>query len=148
MSSLEQLVEREIHDLHEFFVEWFAGQCANEESVFQGRFLERFSSSFFYIQPGGSTLTFETLQNRMRHAHGAPKDFAILIRNVRVRFTDVHGVVVTYEEWQRNARMSKPANNGRLSTALLKVDGSELRWQHLHETWLPPDVIAAADYNF
>lgn len=56
-------------------------------------------------------------------------------------------VLATYEEWQRNAIASKPADNGRIATALFRAR-EQLRWIHVHETWLPRDVMAAGPFDF
>jgi hypothetical protein len=56
-------------------------------------------------------------------------------------------VLATYEEWQRNALASKPADNGRIATVVFKI-GDPLKWVHIHETWLPEAVMAPDDYDF
>ena len=55
--------------------------------------------------------------------------------------------VATYEEWQRNALASEPANNGRIASVLFATSDA-LQWVHVHETWLPADVMAAGPYDF
>ena len=55
---------------------------------------------------------------------------------------------VTYEEWQRG---SWQPNNGRISTVLLQNDRvapGGLAWLHLHEVWLPEEVVAAEPFEF
>ena len=59
-------------------------------------------------------------------------------------------MLATYEEWQRNALASTPPDNGRVATVLFEDDRAEdrLRWLHIHETWLPEEVMAAGPYDF
>ena len=56
-------------------------------------------------------------------------------------------LLATYEEWQRNGLASTPFDNGRLATVFFAT-GERLRWLHIHETWLPQEVMAAGPYDF
>lgn len=145
MPDLERATA-EIEALHAFFVEWFTG--AAPEDAFEGGFTRRFDPSFVIVQPGGEAYTMEQITGGIRGARGKSDGFRIAIRNVRVLRRDGDLLVVMYEEWQVNAQSSTPPNNGRISTVLFRDEGERLRWLHVHETWLPPEVMAAGPYDF
>jgi hypothetical protein len=147
LSSLEARVGSEIESLHEFFVGWFTGALPNSDTVFQSDFEQRFGDDFLLIPPGGEQLDLPTLAAGLRAAHGGNPGFRIAIRRVTVRGCWDDMMLATYEEWQRNAVNSSPPDNGRIATALFQT-GERLRWQHVHETWLPADVMRAGPYDF
>jgi len=143
---LRDRVVEEIERLHRFFVDWFAGTIADDDDTFNRMFLDALDPGFVLIPPAGRIVARSDLASGLRSGHGSNPDFRIAIRNVEIRRA-VDGVVLaTYEEWQRNARASKPPDNGRISTVLFQ--GEDLRWLHLHETWLPESVMAAGPFDF
>lgn len=144
-------VQSEIEALHDFFVGWFRGTISNDDDTFQAGFARRFDPGFILIAPGGTVLPLATLTKAIRAGHGSNPEFRIAIRNVVLRRELGKHVVATYEEWQRNALNSTPSDNGRLSSALLErapVAPGGFAWLHLHECWLPDDIIAAGPYDF
>ncbi|UCG74117.1 MAG: hypothetical protein JSV45_07010 [Chromatiales bacterium] len=143
--GLDAAVRREIEALHEFFVGWFSGALAAAE--FDAQFTSRFDPEFVLIPPSGELLTLGQLSGVLRVAHGSNPDFRIAIRDVQLRRITATHVLATYEEWQRNALASTPADNGRLATVLFQRNES-LRWLHVHETWLPAATMAAGPYDF
>ena len=143
--SIEDRTRQEIEELHEFFVGWFTGEL--DEDAFQSSFLPRFSSSVVFIPPAGMLLGLEGLCSAIRSGYASNPDFRIQIRNVTVRNEFDGYVLATYEEWQRNALASTPPDNGRIATVLFAV-GERLKWHHIHETWLPDDIIEAGPYDF
>jgi hypothetical protein len=58
--------------------------------------------------------------------------------------------VVSYHEWQRNAKDSDVPNNGRVTTMVVRDRGMGAAPEILqvHETWLPQDVVVSGDFNF
>ena len=52
--------------------------------------------------------------------------------------------VAQYEEWQHNKQESPGVGGGRISTVVFSL-GDKLQWLHVHETWLPEDVIQAEE---
>lgn len=144
-SKVEQIVREEVEALHEFFVGWFSGSLP--ESEFESQFLQRFSADFHLIPPAGELLSLEQLSAGLRAAHGSNPEFRIAIRNVKIRNLSEEHILATYEEWQRNALASEPPDNGRISTVLFNRS-EPLQWLHVHETWLPESVTAAADFDF
>ena len=144
-NDLEQQVQQEIDELHEFFVGWFSGAIA--EPQFNDAFLSRFCEDVVFIPPAGVQLGLTDLISWIKTAHGSNTDFRIAIRNVKVHCVMPTHVLATYEEWQRNAINSTPPDNGRIATVLFER-GEGLRWRHIHETWLPAEQIAAGPYDF
>ncbi len=138
----------EIASLHRLFVDWFTGTMANEPSVFDANFLARFDPHFVIIPPAGRELSLEDIAASIRSAHGTNVDFRIQIRNVRIRVTTDDLALITYEEWQKNAKASTPPNNARVGTVLFRRDADGLRWLHLQETALPPELIRADPFDF
>ena len=145
MSSTQVRVQREIETLHEFFVGWFTGTLP--ESVFNSAFMQRFSPELVFVPPAGNLLGLPELSASVRAGYGTNPNFRIQIRRVQVQQEFAGYVVATYEEWQRNALASKPPDNGRIATVIFSL-GEQLKWCHIHETWLPDEIIAADSYSF
>ena len=143
--NVQERVRLEVEALHEFFVGWFTG--AIEESVFETEFLDRFEDDLVFIPPAGRLLGLEDLATAVRERYNSNRDFRIAIRRVQVHRVFDEYVLATYEEWQRNALASTPPDNGRAATVLFR-DAERLKWLHIHETWLPADVMQAGPYNF
>ena len=144
-TPVQERVRREVEDLHRFFVGWFRGDLP--ASDFEPQFLARFSPDLVFVPPAGRLLGLQDLASMVRDGYASNPDFAVQIRNVTIRRELAGHALLTYEEWQRNALASRPANNGRLATALFTT-GEPLRWLHIHETWLPAEVMAADGYDF
>lgn len=145
--DLQTAVREEIEDLHRFFVGWFTGVLPREDEVFEKEFLARLDADFVLIPPAGITLDRASLAGGLKADHGNNPDFRIAIRNVQVRREEGDLVLATYEEWQRDATASTPENNGRVSSVLFRRN-DDLRWLHVHETWLPEELMAAGPYDF
>jgi hypothetical protein len=144
-NDIQEKVRLEIEELHEFFVGWFNGSLP--ESAFETGFLDRFSEKLVYIPPGGRRLGLDDLAQAIRDGYASNPDFRIAIREVQVHWAFDDYVMATYEEWQRNALASTPPDNGRVATVLFK--GPEpLKWLHIHETWMPPEIMSAGPYDF
>jgi hypothetical protein len=152
-------VRKEIEELHAFFVRWFNGTCPEDDGVFAAGVLDHLAPSFTLIPPAGTILDRTALATAIRASHGSSPDFAIEIRAIQIRVGEIRAragdlIVATYEEWQRAAAYSTPPENGRIATALLRVRGQDehradcLEWLHVHETWLPAEVMARGPYDF
>lgn len=138
-------VREEVESLHEFFCGWFGGRLP--KSSFESQFLSRFSEDLIFVPPAGMLLGLENLSKSVFSGYASNPDFRIQIRNVEVhREFDGH-ILATYEEWQRNALESEPPDNGRVATVLFS-SSKPLKWLHIHETWLPSDIMAADTYDF
>ena len=145
--SIGTAVRDEIEALHRFFVEWFSGRCSNSEEYFRQEFEQRFDQQFLLIPPAGTTLNLEALSQSIYSRYASNPEFRIAIRQVRVQRQVSGHVLATYEEWQRNALASTPCNNGRVASALFHLD-EKLTWLHVHETWLPKNIMEAGPYDF
>ncbi len=135
-SDLEALVRYEIIALHDFIAGWFRGDIAEDNDLFEADFAGHLNAGFQNIQPGGKVLTKDDIVGGIRDAHGANPDFRISIHDVAVREAFEAGSVIlaTYLERQTGAKATTPADNDRLSSALMRRDGDRLTWLHLHET--------------
>ncbi len=146
--DLNTLVRAEIEDLHQFFVAWFTGAAPASEAHFRECFDARFDAQSIIIPPEGSLLAIADLRQVLFGLHASNPAFSIAIRKVVVQRQEGDSILATYEEWQRNALNSEPADNARVSSVLLRREAQRLRWLHIHETWLPADAIAAGDFDF
>ena len=142
----------EVIALHRFFEDWFGGYCENSDQVFTDRLSGKMREDFTIILPAGIMLKGRDFWPEFKKLYGDNPEFQISIRNVRQRTPATGSVhVITYEEWQRNAKNSKPENNGRVSSAIFFDDERSpngLKWFHVHETWLPDSVIAAEPFDW
>lgn len=145
--NIETVVRTEVEMLHRFLTDWFSGRCASGREYFAQEFKQRFDQQFLLIPPAGSIVNLDMLCRSIYSRYASNPNFRIAIRQVRVwRVWNGH-VLATYEEWQRNALASTPPNNGRIATVVLHVD-DKLTWLHVHETWLPQDIMNAGPYDF
>lgn len=144
-ANTESAVRTDVEALHKFFVGWFSG--ALSASAFDTEFLPRFSPDFHLVPPAGTLMNLEQLTEAIRSTHDTNPEFRIAIRNVTIRAQFDGHILATYEEWQRNALASQPRDNGRLATVVLR-DTRPLQWLHVHETWLPQDIMEAGPYDF
>lgn len=143
--ELVSVVRKEVESLHEFFVGWFRGTVA--EDTFEAGFVSRMSPDITMIPPAGLVLSRDALAENLKTGYGKNPDFRIVIRNVVVRKVFPGYVLATYEEWQRGAQSSKPADNARIATALF-TRSEPLTWLHLHETWMPPASTPPEAFDF
>jgi hypothetical protein len=148
MMSVAREVIAEIERMHEFFVGWFNGAHPKEDALLERELVAHIDAEFVIVQPGGVVSTLGTIAGAIGAAHGTNDAFRIQVRNVKVRWVHANVLCATYEEWQRNATASTPANNARIATVLFLRTPDGLMWLHVHETWLPPDVMAADAYDF
>ena len=145
--TLQSAVREEIEALHRFFVGWFSGEIPESDAAFQKGFRSRFDDKFLLIPPAGLVLDLSQLESSIRAGHANNPEFRIAIRNVTVRQVFGDFLLATYEEWQRNALASTPPDNGRIASVVFQT-GHRLRWIHVHETWMPKEVMAAGPYDF
>jgi len=142
----------EVEEFHVFFDDWFTGACPQSEEDLEARHGSHLAPGFQLIYPGGGVLDRDGLIQGIRGAYAKSPGYKTQIRDVRLRPMGCHGyLLVNYEEWQKNAVNSTPPNNGRLSSAVFRIvsqDPIKLEWLHLHETWLPAEVMAADPFDF
>jgi len=126
--------EREVHELHDFFAGWYAGDRGDIERL--ERVLAR---DFEMVSPGGATNDRSAVIEWVEHNQGQYADadppFTIDIDAFDHRLTEGGHCLVTYVERQSAPR----GETARLSSALFRRAGetpSGVEWVHLHETWL------------
>jgi len=144
-SDIAKRIEGEIARLHAYFVVWFAGSCAKDRAQFDANVTLHLGHEFELIAPGGGRHGRAAIADAIYAAHATNPAFQIAIRAFSPRMACGELVLVTYEEWQKGAKSSTPPENGRISSALFRVGEAKLEWVHIHETWLPAEVIAAAN---
>jgi hypothetical protein len=143
-TSIHDQVRIEIEELHTFFCDWFAGKLPKTD--FDSRFTTRFAPDLVFIPPAGELLGLAELSTAIYKGYASNPKFRVQIRGVTIQREFNGYVLATYEEWQRNALASKPADNGRIATVVFKI-GDSLKWVHIHETWLPKAVMTSDNYN-
>lgn len=145
MSDLEDAVRREVEELHRFFVAWFAGEA--DKAELDSVFASHLDDGVLYITPDGNRIEHAGLLDMLRGTHGANADFRIQVRDVRILRDLGEHLIVTYSEWQKQARFSEPSNNARFTTALM-TKAQPFKWLHIHETWLPEAERASDPFDF
>lgn len=129
--------EREVIELHRFFVAWMTGALPPDDTVF-ARVAGVLAEGFLLISPRGVIAERGALLQELSAAHGRRADtgFAIDAHEFRPRHRHGELLLATYEEWTREA----DAHYGRLSTAAFaRQPGTPngVVWLQVHETWLP-----------
>lgn len=135
---VENQVRQDIEDLHDFFVGWYNGKLP--DSAFESEFAARLDPAFTIIMPNGVELDYDSLSYAMRDSFGKNPGFRIEIRNVRLVHATAETAVATYEEWQFQEGDGADSATSRVSTVLFER-GERLTWLHVHETWLPEEII-------
>ena len=137
-AGLEQELRQDIEGLHEFFVGWYNGNLP--PAAFETEFVARLAPMFTIIMPSGVELGMDSLSSAMRESFGKNPGFHIEIRNVQLIHSDANTAIASYEEWQRTEQGGLESVSGRVSTVVFSR-GTALRWLHVHETWLPDDIV-------
>jgi hypothetical protein len=148
MNPTHEFVREQIFQMNEAIVSWIAGTSPSDDATFQASFTRRMSDGLTVIMPGGMTFHADAFAEFMRKNHGKNPRFRIQIRDVTVRHRGGDLLVVTYTEWQRNAVQSTPGDNGRICTAVVRLRDSDLELLHVHETWLPEEIVRADPFEF
>lgn len=150
MSMNKTEIERVINDIHAFFTDWVGGRCPGDPDTFRQRALDHISDNLVAIFPAGRSFGKSDFREYMGSIYGSNPKFRIRIRDIRLRHLAPEMAVVTYEEWQRDAQDSEKPNNGRLTTMVLGNGdaGAGPQILQVHETWLPDEIVEAADFDF
>jgi hypothetical protein len=143
-------IETAIHEINDFFTDWVGGRCPGDADTFRRNALDRLADGLVAIMPGGRSFGKEAFEGYMKSIYGSNPDFRIRISDLRLSHQSGDLAVVNYREWQRNARDSDEANNGRVTTMVVRDRGTGAAPEILqvHETWLPRDVVASGDFDF
>ena len=127
----------EVEGLHRFIEDWLRGSCERSPAAYEP--IERaLDESFVILHPCGSRSSRAELLPAFFEAHatGGP-ELRVRIRHREARELGPDLALVVYEEWHLG-----PETNGRLSSALFRVEDGTPRWLHLHESRLegePPE---------
>ncbi len=137
--TLEEACEREIGEVHRFFVDWFTGVVPRTPLNF-ARIADVLADSFYIVSPRGVLTERSALLTELESAHGlhgdAARGFAIEVNHLRLRRIADGVCLARYEEWQRLGEV----RTGRLASALLRQrfgPPNGIEWLAIHETWLP-----------
>lgn len=126
--------QREIEQLHDFFVDWFRGRVEDRREVF-GRFEAVLAADFSMVIPDGRTVPRATLLQGLRASHGSRPSVEIRIEQPTLILERDGVVVARYREWQRDSE----GERARLSTVVFRRNASQpngLAWVTVHETWM------------
>lgn len=139
--AIREACHQEIVRLHRFFVDWYHGTLPPSDQAWSV-LPNALAAQFELISPGGHILPLAALLETLRAAH-ASRDpelgFRIWIREFECRHVCEETVIATYQEWQH----LEGRDQGRQSTVIFErcgPEGIDLRWLHVHETWLPSDT--------
>ncbi len=145
MDQALQIIEKEVVDLHVFFTQWFNGTV--EREALAPRFLSHMADDLVFITPEGHVMGHDHLRLGFEQTYGTNPEFKIEIRDVKILQKLGTKALVKYTEWQKGAKLSAQAQNARISTGLIDISASPT-WHHLHETWLPQDIVKADPFTF
>lgn len=149
LPDIEKRVTATIVDIHNFFTDWVNGTCPGDPETFKKNALDRISDSIVAVFPSGNSFGKQDFKGYMQSIYGSNPAFRIKIRDIQLRHHVGDVVMVSYKEWQRDAKDSDEPNNGRQTSMLMRdrdADGLEILM--VHETWLPEDVVKNGDFNF
>ncbi|MFD9948968.1 DUF4440 domain-containing protein [Nonomuraea sp. NPDC059023] len=119
MTAREEIVRH-----HQVIERWLSGEPGQEFEEFD----RAHAAAFTLTGPDGRTLEREQVMRQVRDLRGAVPGLRIEIRDVRVVAEAGPLLVAAYQEWQEGG--------ARQSTVVFRRAGGDLRWLHLHETWL------------
>ena len=128
-------IEREVHELHDFFQAWFCGNIPQTDAQFR-RVKDALGAGFALISPGGQLAEREPILESIYAGYGQRSEMRIWIEKFRLHHEVGNIVVATYEEWQT----IDGETTARLSTVLFQkkvAAPNGVAWLHVHETWCP-----------
>lgn len=140
MTDIATLAQKEILDLHAFFVKWFRGEVEKTEANFAHLRL-RFLPQFVIYFPSGYICSLEDFLTMVYNNHSGRKPvgeaYNIFIDQFLVRWksVDEQTVLCTYEERQIVKDVEEYI---RLSSAWFIRDNNApngVQWLHIHESW-------------
>jgi hypothetical protein len=134
-SYLEHCCIKEVHDLHQFFQDWFNGAIAQSEENF-ARVTRALNERFALVSPRGALAEYATVIEWLHSGYGTRPGFRLWAEKITLRHQEGDLALVTYEEWQEMDAVVTT----RLSSALFRRRDEApngVEWLHVHETWLP-----------
>jgi hypothetical protein len=131
--TLAERAEREIRELHEFFVGWFTGALGETDLAAA---LAAFDPGFCRIGPEGESQDYPGLATMLAGARGGVEPgFQISIEEPGVLWQARDAVLMSYVERQRSAA---GANARRSAALMLSAPGAPrgVAWRFVQETWI------------
>ena len=128
-------VEREIHELHAFFTNWYRGTIEDTDASF-GRVESVLAPEFTLITSDGYTMPREQLLPLLRGEHANRPEIEMRVDHIKLRLVSGGIVLITYQEHGVTANGARST----LITAVLRVNPETpngLEWMHIHEVRLP-----------
>ena len=131
--AVQQVWEREIRELHEFFQEWMAGRDADPD-----RFASVLAPGFTMLGPRGAVEDRDQTIAHVEGARGRQPSLEISIEEPVLRDDTGERLIATYVE----VHDYDGGGNRRRSTAVFSRDPKApngLMWEHVHETFVETD---------
>ena len=134
-ARLLRAAEREIHELHDFFMTWLGGMRPRDQAALD-RLEAALAPGFSMVTPDGRRLSRPAVVGWIAAAHGARgAAFRIWITDVEPLHVEPPHALIGYVERQH----ADGRDSARRASVLFRVDPSGpngLRWLAVHETWL------------
>jgi hypothetical protein len=132
---MQSKIELEIHDLHQFFQDWFSGSIPQTEANFT-RVTTALAPTFVLVSPDGTLVDYAMVITWLRGDYGTRPGFRLWVEEITLRQQQGDLILATYVERQQLGEQT----NARLSSALFQRHAAApngVVWLHVHETWLP-----------
>lgn len=123
----------EVVELHEFFEQYFAGALPGDAI---GRLESALAPEFTIVSPAGVESSRAETIAAITSAHGSRDDLRMSIESPRLLVDGAASILARYVEVHHTG----DGERRRVSTVAFRrdVDGPNgVRWQSVHETWLP-----------
>lgn len=118
---------QEVIDLHELIEALF---CRGEAQV--QAMVERFHPEFSMVSPSGMEVGLQQVAALFAQRAGSQPGLSIELSEMQALAQWPDGALVRYRETHR---LSGQEAKTRISTALFSLQGEQVLWRHLHETW-------------
>ena len=133
-------IEKEIHELHQFFESWYQGKIENSEQSFS-RLADVLAAEFALITPDGHVVERKQLLDLMRAEYATKPRIRIWVEDCQLGFSDQNVYLVIYEAHG----IDKGRKRISLITAVLRKNHKRengLEWMHISEVGLPSQETA------
>ncbi|KMQ62958.1 hypothetical protein ACM46_13450 [Chryseobacterium angstadtii] len=128
MNHTEKII-REIKEFHTDIEAWFHGE-QDQENLYK-KLLSGFDTDFKMTSGDGNTLSLDVLSEWLTGVYGQFPDRSIIIENIAVQTTDVHGLASYIEIQTTGSTVTR-----RKSSAVFLLNDERALWLHLIEKWI------------
>jgi len=118
---------QEVIDLHEQIEALFSAGEAQVEAM-----VERFHPDFSMITPSGIEVGLQDVAALFAQRAGSQPGLSIELTELQALAQWPDGALIRYRETHR---LPAQGATTRISTALFSLQGDQVLWRHLHETW-------------